>query len=105
MEHAETAGEGDEIMVGSRTYSTMQPKKLSRIGKDSKTPFFLCFGPDLLDVRSDLNNALSTVVTPRDIRLSDVHSMRNPCVIVRGEESELRKLTTYLVTNERYARP
>jgi len=83
---------------------SIQPKRLTRIGRDAKAPFFLCCGPDLLTVRSDINNALSVVKVPRQIELTDVHSIRNPCVIVRGEQEELEKLTTYLVTAQRYSR-
>ena len=79
-----------------------QTKRLSAIGRDSNGPYFLCYGPDLLTLRSDLNKALSAIKVPRTIAIVDVHSRQHPCVIVRGKMEELEKIKMYLATQERY---
>ena len=78
------------------------PKQFSAIGKDAKGFFFLCYGPDLLTLRRDLNNALSTLKDPSAIEISDVHSRERPCVIVKGKAEDLGKLKMYLATQEKY---
>jgi len=80
-----------------------QPKRISRIGRNANASHFLCCGPDLLTVRSDLNNALAVVEAPRYIEVTDMHLRQNPCVIVKGRKEELEKLKMYLVTHQRYA--
>ena len=78
------------------------PKQFSAIGKDAKGFFFLCYGPDLLTLRGDLNKALSTLKVPKAIEISDVHLRQRPCVMVKGQREELGKLKMYLATHERY---
>jgi len=92
-------------MVKAAINGVKQPKRLSRIGRDAKAAHFLCCGPDLLTVRSDLNNALSVVEAPRLIEVTDMPLRQNPCVIVKGRKEELEKLKTYLVTRESYSQP
>jgi hypothetical protein len=79
-----------------------QPKQFSAIGRDAKGFFFLCYGPDLLTLRSDLNKALSTLKVPKVIEISDIHLRQNPCVIVKGKGEDLGTLKMYLATHERY---
>ena len=79
-----------------------RPKRFSVIARDAKGPYFLCYGPDLLTLRSDLNKALSAVTVPKRIEIADVHSREHPCVIVKGKTDELEKLRAYLAAHERY---
>ncbi len=92
-------------MVRPELNDVKQPKRISRIGRDARASHFLCCGPDLLTVRTDLNNALSVVESPRQIEVFDMHLRQNPCVIVKGKKEELEKLKSYLVTREKYAQP
>jgi hypothetical protein len=85
-----------------RQKAVNQPKQFSEIGKDAKGFYFLCYGPDLLTLRGDLNKALSEVKVPRLIEIRDVHLRQLPCVIVKGKREELEKLKKYLATYERY---
>jgi hypothetical protein len=78
-------------------------KEFSQLGKDAEGFYFLCYGPDLLSIRTDLNKALSTVDSPRFVQLVDVHSRQRPCIVVKGKIEQLEKLRMYLATNERYA--
>ena len=79
-----------------------QPKQFSQIGNDASGPYFLCYGPDLLTLRSDINKALSAVKVPKLIRVSDVPSRQLSCVIVKGKLEELEKVKMYLAMHERY---
>jgi hypothetical protein len=78
------------------------PKQFSAIGRVAGGFFFLCYGPDLLTLRSDLNKALSALKVPKEIEISDVYSRLRPCMIVKGKGEELGKLKMYLATHERY---
>jgi hypothetical protein len=78
------------------------PKQFSAIGRDATGFYFLCYGPDLLPLRGDLNKALSAVKVPKLIEISAVHSRQLPCMIVKGKREELEKLKVYLATHERY---
>lgn len=80
-----------------------QPRQFSAMGRDAKGFYFLCYGSDLLSIRSDLNKALAAVKVPRAIELTDVHSRQLPCVIVKGKVEDLEKLRMHLATHERYS--
>lgn len=92
-------------MVRPEKNEAKQPKRRSRTGRLAKASHLLCCGPDLLTVRSDLNNALAVVEAPRHIEVTDMHLRQNPCVIVKGKKEELEKLKAYLVTRGRYVYP
>jgi hypothetical protein len=78
------------------------PKQFSAIARDATGFYFLCYGPDLLTLRGDLNKALSAVKAPKLIEISAVHSRQLPCMIIKGKREELEKLKVYLATHERY---
>ena len=77
-------------------------KRFSDIGRDSKGFYFLCYGPDLLTLRGDLNKALSVVKLPQLIEISDIHSRHFPHIIVKGKLEELLKVRMHLATHECY---
>lgn len=83
--------------------TTNPPKQISGLGKDAEGFYFLCYGPDRLTLRSDLNKALSAVKIPKLVAISDVQSRQLSCVIVKGEIEELERIRKYLATQGRYA--
>ncbi len=79
-----------------------QLKQFSEIGNDQTGPYFLCYGPDLLTLRSDINKALSAVKLPKLVHVSDVPTRNLPCVMIKGRLEELEKVKMHLATHERY---
>ena len=82
--------------------SASQQKQFSEIGNDQTGPYFLCYGPDLLTLRSDLNKALAAVKVPKLVQVSDVPTRNLACVMVKGRLEELEKVKMHLATHERY---
>jgi hypothetical protein len=77
-------------------------KQHSVIGREATGFYFLGYGPDLLTLRNDLNRALSVVRAPKLIEISNVHSRKLPCVIVKGKKDELQKIQDYLAAHDTY---
>jgi hypothetical protein len=78
-------------------------KRFSKIGRDSKGFCFVCYGPDLLTLRGDLNKALSVVKLLQLIEIIDHHSQHFRHIIVKGKLEELLKVRMHLATHERYS--
>lgn len=77
-------------------------KQYSIIGRDVTGFYFLGYGPDLLTLRDDLNRALSVVRAPQLIEISNIHSRKLPCVMVKGKKEELQKIQDHLATHDTY---
>jgi hypothetical protein len=74
------------------------------MGRDATGFYFLCYGPDDLTLRDDLNKALSVVKTPRLIEISVVRLSKLPCLIVKGKKEELEKIQQYLASEQAYSK-
>jgi hypothetical protein len=81
-----------------------QPKQFSVIGRDATGFYFLCYGPDDLTLRDDLNRALSVVKIPRLIEINAVRSSKLPCLIVKGKKEELENIQQYLASEQAYSK-